>query len=115
MVWVGFVIAWRLAIWPTSRSPSSVKATIEGVVRAPSRFGITCGDPTSMTAAHEFVVPRSIPSTFAKLLLPIRRPDGHPRPDYEPEILFCPAETTRRDAGQPAVGPADTFTIEGRR
>src|ERR1700694_1988011 len=60
-------MAWRFAIWPTSRSPSSVKPTIEGVVRAPSRFGITCGEPTSTTATQEFVVPRSMPRTFATL------------------------------------------------
>ena len=35
-VFSGLVTAWRLAAWPTSRSPESVKATIEGVVRAPS-------------------------------------------------------------------------------
>ena len=34
------VTAWRLAAWPTRRS-SSVKATIEGVVRAPSEFSMT--------------------------------------------------------------------------
>ena len=38
MVLSGLVTAWRLAGWPTSRSPSSVKATIEGVVRMP--FGV---------------------------------------------------------------------------
>ena len=39
----GLVIAWRFAICPTSRSLSSVKPTTDGVVRLPSRFGITCG------------------------------------------------------------------------
>jgi len=39
----GLVTAWRLAGWPTRRSPSSVKATIEGVVRAPSAFSMTLG------------------------------------------------------------------------
>ncbi len=60
----GFVIAWRLAICPTSRSPASVNPTIEGVVRLPSEFGMTTGSPPSMTATHEFVVPRSIPITL---------------------------------------------------
>src|SRR3974377_1124108 len=73
MVCVGFVIAWRLAIWPTRRSPSSVNPTIEGVVRAPSRFGTTWGEPTSTTATQEFVVPRSIPRTLATRGL-LRRP-----------------------------------------
>ena len=37
----------RLALggWPTSRSPLSVKATIEGVVRAPSAFSMTLALP----------------------------------------------------------------------
>src|SRR5215207_2257135 len=61
----GFVTAWRLAGWPTRRSPSAVKATIEGVVRPPSEFSITLGVLPSMTATQELVVPRSIPMTFA--------------------------------------------------
>ena len=39
----GLVTPWRLAGWPTRRSPSSVKATIDGVVRAPSEFSMTFG------------------------------------------------------------------------
>ena len=62
---VGLVTAWRLAVWPTSTSPSFVKATIDGVVRSPSLFSMTFGLPPSMTATHEFVVPRSMPITFA--------------------------------------------------
>ena len=42
-----------------------MKATIEGVVRAPSEFSMTLGLPPSITATHEFVVPRSIPITLA--------------------------------------------------
>ena len=61
----GFVTAWRLAGCPTRRSPSSVKATIEGVVRAPSEFSMTFGVAPSMTATHELVVPRSMPMTLA--------------------------------------------------
>jgi hypothetical protein len=34
----GLVTAWRFAGWPIRRSPSLVKATIDGVVRAPSHF-----------------------------------------------------------------------------
>src|SRR4028119_2286100 len=60
----GLVTAWRLAGWPTRRSPSSVKATIDGVVRAPSAFSITFGCAPSMTATQELVVPRSIPMTL---------------------------------------------------
>ena len=63
-VFSGLVIAWRRAIWPTSRSPLSVKATTDGVMRLPSALAMTTGSPPSMTATHEFVVPRSIPITL---------------------------------------------------
>ncbi len=66
-VFSGLVIACRRAIWPTRRSPDSVKATTDGVVRLPSEFAITFGSPPSMMATHEFVVPRSMPITFAML------------------------------------------------
>src|ERR1700687_4105702 len=64
MVFSGLVTAWRLAGWPTRRSPSSVKATIEGVVRMPSALSMTLGVEPSMTATQEFVVPRSMPMTL---------------------------------------------------
>ena len=35
-VFSGLVTACRLATWPTSRSPSLVSATTDGVVREPS-------------------------------------------------------------------------------
>src|ERR1039458_1525926 len=60
----GCVIAWRLATSPTSTSPDFVNATIDGVVRPPSAFGITVGSPASRNATTEFVVPRSIPTAF---------------------------------------------------
>ena len=41
----GFVTAWRLACKPTSLLPSSVKATTDGVVRAPSAFSMTPRGP----------------------------------------------------------------------
>ena len=68
MLWE-FVIAWRFAAWPTNRSPALVNATIEGVVRIPSALGITTGSPPSITDIHEFVVPKSIPNTFAIIQL----------------------------------------------
>jgi hypothetical protein len=37
---------------------------MDGVVRMPSALGITTGSPPSITAMHELVVPKSIPSTF---------------------------------------------------
>src|SRR5271168_4689920 len=63
-VFSGLVTAWRFAAWPTSRSPDSVNATIEGVVRMPSLFSITLAFLPSITATQELVVPRSIPLTL---------------------------------------------------
>ena len=60
-VFLGLVTAWRLAAWPTRRSPDLVNATTEGVVRLPSALGMTTGSPPSMTAMQLLVVPRSIP------------------------------------------------------
>ena len=60
-VFIGLVMAWRLAICPTSRSPLSVKATTEGVVRLPSTLAMTLGSPPSMMATQELVVPKSMP------------------------------------------------------
>src|SRR4029077_6909110 len=61
MVLRGLVTDWRLATWPTRRSPLLVKATTDGVVRPPSWFGITTACPPSMTETTELVVPKSIP------------------------------------------------------
>src|SRR6202040_3017559 len=65
MVFSGFVMLCRLAGCPTRTSPSSVKATMEGVVRAPSAFSMTLALLPSITATQELVVPRSIPIAFA--------------------------------------------------
>src|SRR5437867_4531115 len=70
MVFLELVTAWRLAASPTNRSPDFVKATTDGVTRRPSEFSSTTGSPPSMTAMHEFVVPRSMPITFAILDAP---------------------------------------------
>jgi hypothetical protein len=77
IVFSGLVTACRLAGWPTRRSPSSVKATIDGVVRMPSAFSMTFGVLPSMTATQEFVVPRSMPMTLP-IVLPLfcGRPAG---------------------------------------
>src|SRR5438445_173687 len=56
-VFSGFVIACRRAICPTRRSPLSVKATTEGVMRLPSAFVMTTGSPASMMATPEVVAP----------------------------------------------------------
>src|SRR5262249_55932534 len=64
MVLAGFVTAWRLASWPTRRSPVLVKATTDGTVRPPSAEAMTVGSPPSMTATTLFVVPRAMPMIF---------------------------------------------------
>jgi hypothetical protein len=69
MVFVGFVMACRLAGSPTLRSPLSRNPTMEGVVLLPSLLGITTGSLPSITATHELVVPRSIPMIFPILFL----------------------------------------------
>src|SRR5687767_3426402 len=66
-VFWGFVTDCLFAIWPTSRSPSFVNPTTDGVVRPPSALGITTGSPPSMTATTELVVPRSIPMTLSAI------------------------------------------------
>jgi len=80
IVFVGLVNACRRAGWPTRRSPSLVNATIDGVVRAPSEFSMMRVLFPSITATHEFVVPRSIPMTLLTLPLPvsIRQPSWQP-------------------------------------
>src|ERR1700722_2498099 len=65
MVPLGFIIDCRLASCPTRRSPLSVKATTDGVVRAPSALGMTIGSPPCQAAITELVVPRSIPTAVA--------------------------------------------------
>src|SRR3954449_8443714 len=79
MVFSGLVMLCRLAVCPTSTSPLSVKATIDGVVRVPSEFSITLASPPSMTATHELVVPRSMPIALAIIVLLQVVPcmDGH--------------------------------------
>src|SRR5919197_4882068 len=73
IVLCGFVTCWRFAGAPTSRWPSFVNATTEGVVRPPSAFGMTVGSPPSITATQELVVPRSMPIVFAMRKLLVSR------------------------------------------
>ena len=70
-VFSGLVTAWRLATWPTSRSPDLVKPTTEGVMRLPSGLVMTTGSPPSMTATTELVVPRSIPMILLMSSVPL--------------------------------------------
>src|SRR5690554_3239566 len=69
MVRSTLVTAWRFAVSPTRVSPSLVKATTDGVVRKPSAFAMTVGSPPSRTETTELVVPRSIPTARAMLVL----------------------------------------------
>ena len=61
IVFSGFVTACLLAGCPINFSFSSVKATTEGVVLAPSAFSKTFAWLPSIIATQEFVVPKSIP------------------------------------------------------
>jgi hypothetical protein len=68
MVRSGFVMAWRFANWPTSRSPVFENPTTEGHKRLPSASVITIGIPdSSMADTTEFVVPRSMPTDLGML------------------------------------------------
>src|SRR6516164_6723835 len=79
MVPCGFKIACLRASCPTSRSPASVYATTDGVVREPSALGITTGFPASVAAITELVVPRSIPTAAAITTSHRTSPHDHPR------------------------------------
>src|SRR5438034_10168965 len=76
MVFRGLVTACRRATTPTSRSPVFENATMDGVVRNPSAFAITLGSPPSMTATHELVVPKSIPTTLPMTMPFLKRPQA---------------------------------------
>src|SRR5664279_1201231 len=80
MVLLAWATACRLADTPTSRSVVlGLKPTTEGVVFAPSGFGITLGCPPSMTATQLLVVPRSMPMILPmSFLLRSRSELAHP-------------------------------------
>ena len=69
-VFSALVTPCRFADIPTNFSPLSVKATTDGVVLAPSKFSNTFGVAPSITATHEFVVPKSIPIIFDIIFIP---------------------------------------------
>src|SRR5688500_13985381 len=106
-VFSGMIVAWRLAVWPTSRSPFLVKATTDGVVRLPSALGMTTGSPPSITATTELVVPRSIPTIFGiifPLLLYKRLEIRDQRLNQRANLQSLPI--LRRLAAMPQVGDA---------
>src|SRR5690625_1129627 len=72
MVRSTLVTACRLAISPTRTSSDLLKATTDGVVRAPSAFAMTVGSPPSSTLTTELVVPRSIPTALPMSFPPFR-------------------------------------------
>ena len=81
MVFSGLVIAWRFArSGPTSRSPPSVNATTDGVIRLPSALVMTSGSPPSMMATQEFVVPRSMPMTLVAICASVAMLGSHSTP-----------------------------------
>src|SRR5919205_219515 len=112
IVFCGLVTCCRRAGAPTSRWPSFVNATTDGVVRPPSAFGMTVGSPPSRTAIHELVVPRSMPMVFAMLF---------------PLLFLCPvpgrvdslesrARLDDRDApGEPALDLPDDIRAARHR
>lgn len=69
-------VAHQTLTCPTSLSPVFVKATTEGVVRAPSALVTIVGLPPSMAATAEFVVPKSTPTTYVKASGLFRPSDG---------------------------------------
>ena len=96
MVRSTLVTAWRLATSPTRISPDLLKATTDGVVRAPSAFSITVGSPPSSVAMQEFVVPKSIPTA---------------RPICSP-LLVVLLSTSSLNRHRPKTVPLDASKLE---
>jgi hypothetical protein len=115
MVFSGFVIAWRLAICPTSRSPDSVRAMIDGVVRLPSLLGMTTGSPPSITATQELVVPRSMPITLAMVpLLAFAFARAAPHEFFAEGTAPPAAGAASGGSAEGISGARETTTIAGR-
>ena len=65
MVRLTLLVTCPFADCPIRRSPSSVNATKDGVVRSPCELAITSNRPSFSTATQELVVPRSMPITIS--------------------------------------------------
>src|SRR5260221_1714052 len=61
MVLRGLSCHWRLASWPISCVPFSSMAKMDGMMNSPPLYGTSLTAPFSTMAAHELVVPRSMP------------------------------------------------------
>src|SRR6266568_9639550 len=57
-------------LFATSPTTCVFGSTTDGIVLRPSAEWITLGAPPSITATHEFVVPKSIPIIFPILYFP---------------------------------------------
>src|SRR6267143_1508140 len=117
IVFSGLVTACRFATWPTSRSPSLVKATTDGVVRAPSWLTMTVGSPPSIAATTELVVPRSIPIIFVAMLCSTmpRWPRGMEQSKTRPAIRAQNAEQSTRSAWKGRYVQAGSYRGGGGR
>src|ERR1700724_1979564 len=101
-VFSGFVMLWRLAGCPTRTSPTSVKATMEGVVRPPSAFSMTLALFPSITATQELVVPRSMPIAFAMTRLLVQKMGVNAFVVSDFVRSICGTRQLRREERRPA-------------
>ena len=87
---------------------------MDGVVRLPSWLGMTIGSPPSMTATTEFVVPRSMPMTFAMSLPSMPAGPCRPLESYAWSLFSFSFSLSSAGAGAPSP-PVPTTTSAGRR
>src|SRR6201985_3078284 len=91
---------------------------MDGVVRMPSAFSMTFDVLPSITATHEFVVPRSIPMTFPMVLISFFLRQGGWAPTAPPTAPPT-IKSSRYWDGKPQMGggagPARTVRRLGAR
>src|SRR5579862_4738267 len=98
----GLLIACLLAGSPTRSWPSRVNATTDGNIFpatvGPSALGIIVGLPPMITAAAEFVVPRSIPDVISCLpLLIFQHISSHKTWIYHQNTIVNVENQTKED------------------